>query len=177
MKVTVKEYSEKFAITTQAVYQKLASGKLKSVLKDGKKYVFVEEKQEQEALQKDTSKDTSSFASYLQGSLQKKDEVITSKDVEIKRLNEELIKAKEAITKAKEHENTILMQYIEESRQLRLEQKPEEIKIEPVEEAEIEEDLLAKEDRATYERLKNKRKKKKLSKDEKKLYKELRDKK
>lgn len=179
MKMTVKEYAERFEISTQATYQQIAKGSLKTVIENNKKYVIVEDKTEQTTLQEVAKPLANDLQSYWQESLQKKEVQLSVKDDEIKRLNEELIKAKEEITKAKEHENSILLRYIEEVKQFKLEHKSsEDVKIEPMpeeaEEAEIEEEVVfTKEEEQELKRLKKKRKKKKLSKEEKVTYKIL----
>ncbi len=151
-KLTVKQYASSFAISTQATYQQIAKGVLKCISENGKKYVIVDDMPEQATLQEVAKPLANDLTSYWQDCLQKKEIQLDDKDAEIKRLNEELVMAKEEITKAKEHENIILLQYIDELKQLQLAAKP-------VESASIDIDIEPEVSKKSKKKSKSKKKK------------------
>ena len=116
MKLSIKDYASSRSITPQAVYQAIAKGKLKSVVKDGKKFVVVDSVDVKPVAKENNQPENQKLLNDLLKQLKQKDK-------EIKRLNKQLIKCGQA-------KEEVLIQYISELKQLQL-PKPEEIIIKP----------------------------------------------
>ena len=105
MKITIKEYASSRSISPQAVYQAIAKGKLKSVIKDGKKFVVVDAADVKPVVKENKQPENQKLLNDLLKQLKQKDK-------EIKRLNKQLIKC----GKSKEK---VLLSYIQEIKQLK----------------------------------------------------------
>lgn len=120
MKMTVKEYSSKFKISVQAVYQKLNKGALKSVEENGIKYVIVD-KESIKAVEQPLIKAVEQVSlKYLLKQLKIRDKKIEriekkidKKDKEIKKLNKQLLQSNSS-------EKDTLLSFISELKQLQL---------------------------------------------------------
>jgi len=151
MKLTVKEYSSRFNISVQAVYQKLKSGTLKSITMNGTKYVVVERK-DIKVLEQPLVKAVEQVSlKYLLKQLKIRDKKIESledkidkKDKQIKKLNKQLLQSTSA-------EKDTLLSFISELKQLQLKA--------PVQDYKIDEDIID-----VKEKKKSKKKKKKSKK-------------
>ena len=120
MKLTVKEYSSRFKISVQAVYQKLNSGALKSVIINGRKYVIVDKediKSVKQPLVKAVEQATLKYL-FKQVKIQEKiierlEKKLDKKDKDIKKLNKQLLKSSSS-------EKDTLLSFISELKQLKL---------------------------------------------------------
>ena len=157
IKLTVKEYATRLQLTTQYVYKQVATNKVKSVKENGTRYILTTEKYIASRLQTDykqsidkvitksIDKDITSVASegcqsmveYLQEELKK-----TLKE------NKRLTKKLEKSSASKEK---VLLQYIEEMKQLRIAPAP-------VASVAVDEDVI---DIKEQKKRKNKKKRKK----------------
>ncbi len=101
------------SITPQAVYQAIAKGKLKSVIEGGKKFVIVDA-EEVKPVVEDTNQPTNQL---LINDLLKQ---LKKKDKHIKQLTKQLLKCSQS-------KEDVLMQYIQELKQIQLPKPEEEI--------------------------------------------------
>ena len=105
MKLSIKDFAAMQSITSQAVYQAIAKGKLKSVTEDGKKWVVVDS----EAI-KPVTKDTNQDVNQeLVNDLFKQ---LKSKDKQIKSLTKQLLKCSQS-------KEDVLLSYIQELKQMK----------------------------------------------------------
>ncbi len=169
MKLTVKAYAQKFDISVQAVYQQLNKGTLKSIEENGKKYVVVDNESVKPSLKPGVENVESKFNPMFR-IVERLQKQLKAKDKEIKRLTRRLEKCNDK--KAK-----VLVRYINELKQSQIEYKQEQHinKEEDAIEAEVESDKLTKQEKLILKVLIRRKKNGKLSKTEKKRYKELKD--
>jgi hypothetical protein len=106
MQLSIKDYASLRSISLQAVYQAIKKGKLKTVSKDGKKFVIVDASELKQVDQPDNNQDNKQLIKDLLKQLKRKDK-------EIKALTKKLIKC----SRSKEE---VLIQYIQELKQLQL---------------------------------------------------------
>ena len=152
MQLTVKEYSSKFNISVQAVYQKLKSGALKSVIINGTIYVVVDKK-DIKALEQPLVKEVEQVSlKYLLKQLKIRDKKIASledkidkKDKQIKKLNKQLLQSTSA-------EKDTLLSFISELKQLQLKA--------PVQDYKIDEDIIDVKEKKKKSKNKQKKSKK-----------------
>ena len=154
MKLTVKEYSSRFNISVQAVYQKLKSGTLKSITMNGTKYVVVERK-DIKVLEQPLVKVVEQVSlKYLLKQLKIMDKKIgylenkiNKKDKQIKKLNKKLLQSTSA-------EKDTLLSFIAELKQFQIKA--------PAQNYKIDDDIIeVKEPKKKKKKSKNKQKKSK----------------
>ena len=124
MKLTVKDYSSKFKISVQAVYQKLKSGTLKSVTVEGKKYVIVDKKDIKEVEQPLVKEVEQVSLKYLlkqlkinEKKIERLEAKLDKKEKDIKKLNKQLLKSSSS-------KKDTLLNFISELKQLQLSYQP-----------------------------------------------------
>jgi len=116
MKLTVKEYSTKFKISAQAVYQKLNKGTLKSIEENGIKYVVVDSKEFQELEQPLEQVSLN----YLFKQLENKNSKINKLEKKLDEKNKEIRKLNKKLIGSVQNEKQTLISFISELKQLQL---------------------------------------------------------
>lgn len=106
MKLTVKEYSTHFKVSVQSVYQRIKKGTLKSIEKNGVKYVITDDVSTKEV-------DNPIEQPLVKELVKDFNKVLKRKDKEIRRLTK-------ALEKCKDSKSEVLLQYIQEMKQLQL---------------------------------------------------------
>jgi len=116
MKLTVKEYSTKFKISAQAVYQKLNKGTLKSIEENGIKYVTVDSKAFKELEQPLEQVSLN----YLFKQLENKDSKINKLEKKLDDKNKEIKKLNKKLINSIQNEKQTLISFISELKHLQL---------------------------------------------------------
>ena len=105
MQLSIKDYASMMSISSQAVYQAIDKGKLKSVIKDGKKYVIVQP----EDIKPVGEAESQAVGQELVKDLMKQ---LKSKDKQIKSLTKQLLKCSQS-------KEDVLLSYIQELKQIK----------------------------------------------------------
>ncbi len=129
MKLTVKEYASKFKISVQAVYQKLKSGTLKSVIENGTKYVIVDKKAIKAVEQPLVKAVEQVSLKYLLKQLKIRDKKIESLENRINKKDKEIKKLNKQLFQSTSDEKDTLLNFISELKQLQLQAPIQDYKI------------------------------------------------
>jgi len=116
MKLTVKEYSTRFKISVQAVYQKLNKGTLKSIEENGIKYVIVDNKE----FKKVEQPLEQVSLNYLFKQLEDKDRKIDKLEKKLDEKNKEIKKLNKKLIGSVQNEKQTLLSFISELKHLQL---------------------------------------------------------
>ncbi len=118
-KLTVSEYATEFKTSVQSVYQRIKRGSLESIKENGIKYVLIASNTGSEEIKSTLKSEVESEFKTFTSLIKRMQNQLDAKDKEIRRLTKKLDKCNG--TKEK-----VLLQYIDELKQLRIAPVPTE---------------------------------------------------
>ena len=154
IKLTVKEYATRLQLTTQYVYKQVATNKVKSVKENGTRYILTSEKDIASRLQTDYKQSIDKVATKVITSVASDgcQNMVEYLQDELRKTLKENKRLTKKVEKTSASEKKVLLQYIDEMKQLRLASAP-------VASAPVDEDIIDIKEQKKSKKKKSKKKK------------------